>query len=521
MQSTDRNPTTVKPLFEGADWTFDLVKKAYDACADIGLGELGLDIYPNVIEVITSEQMLDAYASIGLPRMYRHWSFGKQFVRDELHYRKGARALAYELVINSDPCINYIMEENSMTMHTLVLAHAAMGHNHFFKNNYLFQEWTRADAILDYLDFAKSYVSRCEEHHGVNAVEQVLDAAHALMQQGISRYPGASKNLSLAKERERALARHLYEEQSFNDLWRTVPKRPQPETQEEEKEPQVSSSSSQQVRLPEDNLLYFLEKTAPKLEDWERELLRIVRNLATYFYPQRQTKVMNEGCATWTHFYILNRLYDKGLLNEGSILEFLHSHSSVTFQPDWNDRRFSGLNPYALGFAIMRDIERMATDPTQEDEEWCPDVAGCGDPIGALKRIWAEFRDDSFILQYLSPKVIRDFRMFGIHDESQQPHVLVSSIHDERGYRRVRKALSQQYCVSALDPDLQIIDADLQGSRRLVVAHKVRNGVLLERANCERTLYHLARLWGYRVKLIEIDSDSGKTLKEHENLRMP
>ncbi|MBU2582689.1 MAG: SpoVR family protein [Alphaproteobacteria bacterium] len=515
MQTTGKS-ATAKPLFEGADWTFDLVNKAYDACAEVGLEELGLDIYPNVIEVITSEQMLDAYASIGLPRMYRHWSFGKQFVRDEMQYRKGARALAYELVINSDPCINYIMEENSMTMHTLVLAHAAMGHNHFFKNNYLFQEWTRADAILDYLDFAKAYVTRCEEKHGVAAVEQVLDAAHALMNQGISRYPGANKHVSLAKERERALARHLYEEQSFNDLWRTVPKQQSAVADGEDAE-----KPKAQANLPEDNLLYFLEKTAPKLADWERELLRIVRNLATYFYPQRQTKVMNEGCATWTHFYIMNRLYDKGLLTEGSMLEFLHSHSSVTMQPAWNDRRFSGMNPYALGFAIMRDIERMASEPTEEDKEWCPDVAGCGDPVGALKRVWSEFRDDSFILQYMSPKVMRDFRFFGIHDESQHPHVFVSSIHDERGYRRVRRALSQQYCVSGSDPDLQIIDADLQGARRLVVQHKVRNGVLLDRANCERTLYHLARLWGYRVKLIEVDDETGKILKEHENLRMP
>ncbi|MCH9806462.1 MAG: SpoVR family protein [Alphaproteobacteria bacterium] len=510
--------TSAKPLYEGADWTFDLVNKAYDAVQEVGVGEMGLDIYPNVIEVITSEQMLDAYASIGLPRMYRHWSFGKHFVRDELHYRKGSRALAYELVINSDPCINYIMEENSMTMHTLVLAHAAMGHNHFFKNNYLFQEWTRADAILDYLDFAKSYVSKCEEVHGEHAVEQVLDSAHALMQQGISRYPGANKTMSLAKERERALARHLYEERSFNDLWRTVPKPAVDEFTEEEEPQQVAGS---QVRLPEENLLYFLEKTAPKLADWERELLRIVRNLATYFYPQRQTKVMNEGCATWTHFHIMNRLYDKGLLTEGAMLEFLHSHSSVTMQPAWTDRRYSGINPYALGFAMMRDIERMATEPTSEDKDWFPELAGCGDPIGALKRVWAEFRDDSFILQYLSPKVIRDFRLFGIHDKAKRPHVFVSSIHNEQGYRSVRKALSRQYEVSANDPDVQIIDADLQGARRLVVSHTVRNGVLLERANCERTLYHLARLWGYRVKLIEVDADSGKVLKEHENLRMP
>ena len=116
-------------------------------------------------------------------------SFGKHFAREEAGYRKGQRALAYELVINSDPCINYIMEENTMTMQTLVMAHAAIGHNHFFKNNYLFQQWTDATSILDYLTFAKEYVAECEEKYGVEAVEAVLDSAHALMNQGISRHP--------------------------------------------------------------------------------------------------------------------------------------------------------------------------------------------------------------------------------------------------------------------------------------------------------------------------------------------
>ena len=155
-----------RPLFDGAEWTFELIKRAYDAMGEIALGELGLDIYPNQIEVITAEQMLDAYSSIGMPLMYRHWSFGKRFAHDEAYYKRGMRTLAYELVINSDPCISYIMEENSMTMQALVIAHAAYGHNHFFKNNYQFQLWTEPDHIIDYLAFAKSYVAECEERYG-------------------------------------------------------------------------------------------------------------------------------------------------------------------------------------------------------------------------------------------------------------------------------------------------------------------------------------------------------------------
>ena len=153
-QAHSKSGKTDGYLFEGSEWTFDKLKRTYAAVEEIAVEDLGLDTYPNQIEVITAEQMLDAYCSIGMPLMYHHWSFGKRFVRDETLYRKGFQGLAYEIVINSNPCISYYMEENTMAMQTLVLAHAAFGHNHFFKNNYLFKEWTDADAILDYLDFA-------------------------------------------------------------------------------------------------------------------------------------------------------------------------------------------------------------------------------------------------------------------------------------------------------------------------------------------------------------------------------
>ena len=226
-----------KPLFDGPEWNFDLIRDTYDAIAEIGIGEMGLDIYKNQIEVITAEQMLDAYSSIGMPVMYRHWSFGKRFAHDEMYYRKGARSLAFEIVINSDPCINYIMEENSMTMQCLVLAHAAMGHNHFFKNNYLFKQWTQADAILEYLAFAKKFVADCEERFGVSAVESVLDAAHALMNQGVSRNASPRRRFDPAKAREREIARREYEIEIYNEIWRTLP-------QAEDRMPKPRSRSS-------------------------------------------------------------------------------------------------------------------------------------------------------------------------------------------------------------------------------------------------------------------------------------
>jgi spore cortex formation protein SpoVR/YcgB (stage V sporulation) len=484
-------------LFDTSEWNFETLKRTYDAIEKIAVEEMGLDTYPNQVEVISSEQMLDATSSIGMPIFYHHWSFGKRFAHDEAMYRKGYSGLAYEIVINSNPCISYVMEENTMTMQALVMAHAAFGHNHFFKNNYLFKEQTDAAAILDYLTFAKTYVARCEERYGISAVERILDCAHALMDQGVNRY-GRRGRASLAEEQARAEARQAHAEETYSDLWRTLPGGPKPPAP-------TARPEIDKLGLPEENLLYFLEKFSPKLKDWERELLRIVRNVAQYFFPQRQTKVMNEGCATYVHYKIMNRLYDTGQIGDGAMLEFLASHSSVVFQPDFDDRRYGGINPYALGFEMMCDIERVATDPTDEDREHLPEIAGCGDAMGALKDAWANFRDDSFIAQYLSPHLMRKLRLFKLSDRADQPHYKVDAIHDDRGYRAVRRALARQYDPGLRDPNIQVTGADLAGDRRLTLTHYLNDEVPLAERDAVAVLNYVADLWGFDVELVGLN----------------
>src|SRR5579862_5142405 len=247
-----------KPLFEGPEWDFDKLRRVYDAIQEIAVGELGLDIYPNQIEVITSEQMLDAYASIGLPLMYRHWSFGKHFAREEALYRHGYQGLAYEIVINSSPCISYIMEENSMPMQTLVIAHAAFGHNHFFKNNFLFRQWTDATGILDYLTFARDYVAHAEETYGAEGVERTLDAAHALMSHGVHRYARRPK-LNFEEERQRQEDRRRFAEENYDDIWRTAQLAVESASTDKKAAQKELAAVRQKLGLPEENILYFLE----------------------------------------------------------------------------------------------------------------------------------------------------------------------------------------------------------------------------------------------------------------------
>jgi stage V sporulation protein R len=497
-----------KLLYPGPEWDFATLARIHDAVERIAVNEIGLDTYRTQIEVITAEQMLDAYASTGMPLFYKHWSFGKHFARNEALYRKGWQGLAYEIVINSNPCVVYIMEKNSATMQATVLAHAAFGHNHFFKNNYVFRQWTDADGILDYLAFAKGYIAKCEDRHGVSEVERVLDAAHALMSHGIHRYPGKRKP-DLRSEERRERERREHGERLFNDLWRTVPS-PRGHTHRHT----MDDRRRALLGLPEENLLYFLEKTAPRLQPWQREVIRIVRLIAQYFYPPQQTKLMNEGCATFVHHRIMTRLHETRLIDDGDFMEFLHSHTNIVQQPGFSEQYYSGINPYALGFAMMRDIERICIDPTEEDRRWFAEIAGCGDPHRVLKDAWANYRDESFVSQFLSPAVIRNLGLFHVIDDADEDEFVVAAIHDERGYLQVRRALARLYDVARRDSDIQIIDVDLAGDRRLQLRHHVVNGVTLHAEDAERVLQHLADLWGYHVRLVEADDE--KTYTEHD-----
>jgi len=485
---------TDKLLSDGTDWSFELIEKYDREIARIARG-YRLDTYPNQIEIIRSDQMMDAYASVGMPIGYNHWSYGKQFLNVERSYKRGQMGLAYEIVINSDPCISYLMEENTMTMQALVIAHACYGHNSFFKNNYLFKSWTDADSIIDYFVFARNFISECEERHGTELVESVLDSCHALMHYGTDRYKRPYP-ISAAEELARQKEREEYVQQQVNDLWRTIP---------------VSDAQSDSSEVPgfpaepQENLLYFIEKNAPLLEPWQREIVRIVRKVAQYFYPQRQTQVMNEGWATFWHYTILNDMYDQQLVSDGFMMEFLHSHSSVVAQPGFDSPHFSGINPYALGFAMMRDIRRICENPTDEDKRWFPEFAG-SDWLTTLHFAMENFKDESFVQQFLSPKVIRDFHLFSIVDDDESETIDVNAIHDDSGYRSVREALAMQYNLSSREPNIQVHEVDIRGDRSIILHHQQNNRNPLN-DDTEEVLKHLYRLWKFDVHLYSYDGE--------------
>ena len=482
-------PRPAQPLPSPSDWSFELVEQ-YHAVIRQTADRFCLDTYPNQLEIITAEQMMDAYASVGMPVNYRHWSYGKEFISTEKNYKRGHMGLAYEIVINSNPCISYLMEENTMAMQALVIAHAAYGHNSFFKGNYLFRMWTDAASIIDYLVYAKNYIAVCEDKHGMDTVEAFLDSCHALANHGVDRYRRPARK-SLAQELSERKDREAHAQLQVNEIWRTLPRRAD--------KAEGAAETRRFPEEPQENLLYFIEKNAPLLEPWQREIVRIVRKVAQYFYPQRQTQVMNEGWATFWHHKLLSTMYDDGFLSDGLMIEWLTSHTNVIYQPPVGHRAYSGINPYALGFAMFTDIQRVCVSPTDEDRSWFPGIAG--KPwLPVLDEAMRNFKDESFIGQYLSPKLMRDLRLFAIHDDEKKSQLEVSAIHDDSGYRRVREALSRQYDLGSREPNIQVWNVNLRGDRTLTLRHFQHNDRPLHDAGQE-VLKHVARLWGFGVQL--------------------
>ena len=513
-----------KPLYKGTEWTIDLLHELWATIEKINAEKYGLTYYEPQVEIVTADQMLYHHSMHAMPISYSHWSFGKQYIDSEKLYREGKTGIAFETIINTDPMICYIMEDNSATMQATVLAHANVGHGSFFKNNYLFKKWTDASSIVDYLVFAKKYISKCEEKYGADQVETFLDACHSLWYFGIDKYKRRRHESPSVLEQKRQQWMK-YEQEVTDEFWDEIFK---PPPQEEEME-----EMGYDWPFPEENLLYFMEKNAPHMPQWKREILRIVRKHAQYFYPQIQTKLMNEGWASFWHYTLMTDLYDEGYIDEGSYMEFLDSHCGVVNQWGLSDlvnqnmmdpccnsvlTQLPGLNPYALGFAMFQDIKRACENPDEEDYETMPLCAG--QPwLPTMKYIMANFKDENFVLEFLSPKVIKKLQLCCVEDDQDNNYYEVKAIQNKTDYREIRRYLSKQYSFTQLLPQVEVVGFDATKDRTLYLRHTMLEGRALEKEMEKATLKYVRRMWGYPVQFESVREDgslNNRTKRTHE-----
>jgi stage V sporulation protein R len=443
-----------------------------------------LNCYPQEFEICDHYDMLGYMAYSGMPAHYSHWSFGKSYERQKTLYDYGVSGLPYEMVINSNPCLAYLMKDNTPLLQILTIAHV-YGHNDFFANNFTFTTATEAHYTLEQFKTRAARIDRYIEDPsiGIDKVERILDSAHSIQFQ-------RSRNLAIKKLSYEEQRKRLW--QKFNDnvdpYWEIHPKTEK-----------VMPAMDKLPPSPEEDILQFISDYAPNLESWERDIIKIVDEQAKYFIPQIETKIMNEGWASYWHFKILSALK----LDQSLYLELLVRHNQVL------SPIVGGINPYHLGFKIWHDIERRWNEKAGNSPSSVLIMSSDDEPpitdfdereSEGRKKIFevrSADRDQSFLRRFLTPELMRELNLFQ-HEKRGKDRV-ITQVSDEESWEEVKENLIKSVGMSSF-PVIKIVDADFGKSRTLYLEH-VFDGreLLLEYA--EQTIKYIKKLWGREVVL--------------------
>lgn len=413
--------------------------------------EKGLDFYPQEFELCSYEDMIGYEAYSGMPSRYPHWSFGKSYERKKTFYRYNLTGLPYEMVINSNPCLAYLMKDNTLLLQILTMAHV-YGHNDFFKNNRFFKIGTRAENTLEmfktHADKIRGYIT--DPSIGYARVERILDAAHAIRFQ-TTRIIG-EKRLSHEEIKERLLSQFMpkpADHPLLDDTHKT-------------KLPDLDKIPL----MPEEDLLLFLYEYA-SLKDWEKDILLMLREESLYFLPQIETKIMNEGWASYWHYQIL-----KGLnLPSDLYLEFLKRHNQVIAAIE------GGINPYHLGFKIFEKLAAKYDNP---------------DFIFEVRK---QERDVSFLRRYLDEQLCRELNLFQFKKSGRD--YVISEIADEEGFEKIKDTLIANAGINSI-PNIRVMEI---GKNNTLMLEHEWDGRELNLEYAHNTVKHIAGLWGGRVRL--------------------
>ncbi|ADL49874.1 SpoVR family protein [Clostridium cellulovorans] len=419
--------------------------------------EFGLKCYDQEFQLISYNDMIALEAYTAMPARYPHWSFGKSYEKTKTLYKYNLTGLPYEMVINTDPCIAYLMKDNTLLLQILTIAHV-YGHNDFFANNRLFVEGTDASTTTEMFklhgDRVRSYIN--DPSIGYAEVERILDAAHALKLQ-TSRVVG-EKRVSEQKLRQRLIDdyENKVEGTDFFGKRNDVPV------------PNIDKIPIE----PEEDLLYFIIKYG-KLAEWEKTLLEIVRQETNYFLPQIETKIMNEGWASYWHYTILNALD----LPSGLHLEFLKRHNDVIAPA------LGGVNPYYVGFKIFEYLDKTYGR----------------DKIFEVRTM---DRDSAFLRRYLTEDLCRELNLFEYKKTGND--YVIKEVSDEEGWKEIRNNLSSS-CGLGSVPIIRVVDMSKK-DYTLTLEH-VYDGRELSLAYGEPTLKYVQELWGRKVVLLTVIDD--------------
>lgn len=443
------------------------LERSIEEITEIALA-FGLDFYPMRYEICPSD-IIYTFGAYGMPTRFSHWSFGKTFNRMKMQYDLGLSKI-YELVINSNPCYAFLLDGNSLVQNKLIVAHV-LAHCDFFKNNARFSISNRN--MVESMSAAAERIRQYEIDYGADAVERFLDAVMAVQEHidpSLHKPHGLDKQKYMERQRqqERDNERTPGPTSPYDDLWGLEASG---EHDAARGRPESGSPDARHFPpRPEKDLLWFIQQFSPDLEDWQRDVMSMLRDEMLYFWPQLETKIMNEGWATFWHQRIMREL---NLTSEETI-EYAKLNLAVV-QPSR-----SSLNPYYLGLKIFEDIEkRFGRDHLYEVRELESDT--------------------SFLRNYLTKELTDELDLYVFEKRGPEWQITDKTwegIRDQLVYSRVNGGY----------PYLEVTDGNYQRNGELVVAHRYE-GVELDLKYVERTLPYLVQLWGKTVHLETVVDD--------------
>ncbi|MCY1106954.1 SpoVR family protein [Shouchella clausii] len=430
---------------------------AIEEITEIAKG-FGLDFYEMRYEICPAD-IIYTFGAYGMPTRYNHWSFGKQYHKMKLQYDLGLSKI-YELVINSDPCYAFLLDSNSLIQNKLIVAHV-LAHCDFFKNNIRFSN-TRRD-MVESMSATAERVAHYEHIHGKEQVENFLDAVLAIQEHidpGLVK-PVESSDLTFEKPRA----------SEYEDLWNLEG---QPKKEAPPKKKRFPES-------PEKDVLRFIEHHSRELEPWQRDILTMMREEMLYFWPQLETKIMNEGWASFWHARIIREM---DLTSEEAV-EFAKLNAAVV-QPSK-----TSINPYYLGLKIFEDIEQRYNEPTEEMQRKQGIKPGSGrEKIFEVREIES---DTSFIRNYLTKELVHREDMYLFQKQGSDYKIV------DKAWEGVRDHITQSR-VNGGFPYLVVTDGDYLKNGELYITHRFE-GIELDVGHLERVLPYLYQLWGRTVHL--------------------
>ena len=453
----------------------------------------GLDFFPTIFEVVTVDQLNAIAAYGGFPTRYPHWRFGMEFDRLQKGYAYGLQKI-YELVINNDPCYAYLLSSNSITDHRMVIAHV-YGHCDFFKNNHWFSQTNRK--MIDEMANHGNRIRRYIDRFGVETVENFVDACLSI-EDLIDIHSPFIKRKSRADryafqkhdDIEEAGAPGRFQAKSYMDAFINPP---EVLAQEAERRRQDVMADRKFPQEPERDVMEFLLEHAP-LKPWQADVLSIMRDEAYYFAPQGQTKIMNEGWATYWHSTIMTR---HGICNGGDVVSYAdHTSGTLASSP-------TRLNPYKLGVELFRDIEdRWNRGCFGRDYEECDDMAekrswnthaGMGrEKIFEVRRI---HNDLTFIDEFLTLDFCKRHNMFSFGYNKESGNYEIES----RKFEMIKQRLLFDL-TNMGRPIIRVTDGNYENRGEMYLTHEFA-GPELKVTDARDTLENLYKLWGRPVHI--------------------